>query len=351
MIGAAGRRVMAVIGVAAFVEVASASAWSTPLRSGRVALLDQIGASPTARHCLTRIREELTAGGFEVSVVDPGPLADPVSIAATMQRQQGTIATIALLGDPDRPGAELWILDRIGSTADVRRIPAPTDDPDHLPEVLAIRAIEVLKASALKVLVETSRPVPEAPPPVVVARTEPPPRPPETMGTFGLEAGLSAIQCVRGPGPAVVPLGRVRAALNDSISARLTLAGLGTRPRIETVIGSTSIAQSFGLAELAIAFRRSARWRPTLSLGAGALYVQSEGQGIFPYRGLQETRWAAALDAGGGLLASVGPALSLGFEIHALVAFPHPSVRFYDVETEPVGFPSILAALTMIGWL
>src|SRR5438552_997153 len=240
MIRRAGRRLMAVIVMAAFVEVVSTSAWSTPLRSGRVALLDQIGASPSARHCLTRIREELTAGGFEVSVVDPGPLVDPVSIAATMQRQQGTIATIALLGDPDHPGAELWILDRIGSTADVRRIPAPTDDPDHLPEVLAIRAIEVLKASALQVLVETTRPVPEAPPPVVVARKEAPSRPPETIGTFGLEAGVSAVECVRGPGPAVGRLGLGRAPLNDSsfgsLFARLTLAGLGTRPRVETTM-------------------------------------------------------------------------------------------------------------------
>jgi hypothetical protein len=347
----AGRRFLAALVGTSFVAVASATAWSVPLPSGRVALLDPPGSSSSARQCLTRIREELTAGGFEVSVVDPGPRVDPVSIAAAMQRQEGTIATIALLGDPDRPGTELWILDRVGAAAEVRRIPIPTEDRERLPEVLAIRTIEVLKASALKVLVEATRPAPEAKPAVVVTGIEPPVRTAEATGAFGLEAGLAMVTSVGGFGPAAVPVGRVRAWLGNSVFARLTLAGLGSRPRVETSIGSASVAQSLGLVELAVALRPGARWRPTFSLGAGTLYVQSEGEGVWPYAGLRETRWAAAVDAGIGLLATVGGNLSLGFEVHGLVALPHPTVRFFDVESATVGFPAIVASITMIAWL
>ena len=350
MTRAAGRRLLALVG-GACVAVMSATAWSIPTPSGRVTLLDPTGSSSSARTCLTRIRDELTAGGFEVSVVDPGPNADPVSIAAAMQRQEGTVATIALLGDPDRSGAELWILDRVGIAAEVRRIPIPPEDRERLPEVLAIRTIEVLKASALKALVEATRRTPEANPAEAVRPIEPPVSAGATAGAFGLEAGLSMIANVGGLDPAALPLGRVRVWLSDSVFARLTVAGLGSRSRVETSIGSASVAQSLGLAELAVALRPGARWRPTLSLGAGTLQVQSDGAGAWPYAGVRTSRWVAALDAGVGLLATAGADLAFAFELHGLLAFPHPTVRFNDVETATVGFPSILASLTMIAWL
>ncbi|HEX2661076.1 MAG TPA: hypothetical protein VHU40_22505 [Polyangia bacterium] len=348
----AGRRFLTAWVVTSFLVATSATAWSAPLRPGRIALLDPLGSSPTARQYLTRIRAELTAGGFDVAIVDAGPgLLDPVSVAAVMQQQAGTIATIALVGDPDRPGAELWILDRVGETAEVRRIPIPTADEDHPPEVLAIRTIEVLKASALKVLVEATRARPDAGSATVAIASSSPTATEANPGVVALEAGLAMVANVSSLGPAAVPVGRVRARLGSSAFARLTLAGLGSRPRVATALGSASVAQNLGLAELVVALRPGARLRPTFSLGAGALYVQTDGEGVWPYRGLRQTRWAAALDAGIGLLASVNATLTLGFEIHALVALPHPTVRLYDVETGAVGFPAILASLTMMAWL
>ena len=82
-----------------------------------------------------------------------------------------------------------------------------------------------------------------------------------------------------------------------------------------------------------------------------ALQVQSDGAGAWPYAGVRTSRWVAALDAGVGLLATAGADLAFAFELHGLLAFPHPTVRFNDVETATVGFPSILASLTMIAWL
>jgi hypothetical protein len=268
-----------------------------------------------------------------------------------MQRQEGTIATIALVGDPNRPGAELWILDRVGTLAEVRRIPIPMEDREHLPEVLAIRTIEVLKASALKVLVESTRPRPEAKPSDASPGGEPPTRTREMAGVFGIEAGLALLTSVGGLGPAAVPVGRLRVSVNDSVSARLSLAGLGSRPRVETSIGSSSVTQSLGLVELAVALRPGTRWRPTFSLGAGTLYVESDGDGVWPYAGLREARWTAAVDAGIGLLATAGANLSFAFEIHGLITFPHATVRFDDAEVARVGFPAILASLTVVAWL
>jgi hypothetical protein len=313
-------------------------------------LLDSPVSSPLARNCLTRIREELASGGFEVSVIDPGPRTDPVSIVAVMRAQEGTAATIALLGDPERPGSELWILDRVGAVAEVRRLPVPAEEADHLPEVLAIRAMELLNASALKALVEASR-APREMPPRAADCPQARSAPPEPRHPIGLEAGLSMLASVGGPGPAALPLARVRGRLSDTVFVRLTLAGLGTRPRIETSIGSASVVQSLGLGELALVLRPGASFRPTFSLGAGALYAQSDGEGVWPYAGQRQTRWVAASDAGIGLLASIDARVSLAFEVHALVAFPHPKVRLQDVESATLAFPAVLASLTMVAWL
>jgi hypothetical protein len=338
--------VSVLIGLA--VAVVSAVVWSAPLPSGRIALLDSPESSPLARHCLTRIREELTSGGFEVSLVDAGSGSNPISTAATMRSQEGVVAVIALVGDPERRGAELWILDRIGAQPEVRRLPVPAEDIDRLPEVLAIRTMEILNASALQALLEATRPHP-APP--AVAPSKPPPAVSESRSVVGLEAGISILESVGGVEPAALPLARVRAWLGDRSFARLTLAGLGTRPRFASSIGSASITQSVGLAEVGLALLPGARFRPTFTLGAGALCVHSEGQGSWPYAGLRQTRWAAALGGGFGLLARVDTRVSVALEISAVVAVPHPVVRFYDVESATLAFPAALASLTMVTWL
>lgn len=322
------------------------AAWPAPPPSRGIVVLDSPEASALARQCVTRVREELTAGGFDVSTLDPGPGRDPVSTATVMERQEGATAVVALVGDPGQPGAELWILDRVGTSPEVRRLPVPTDDAERSPEVLAIRTMEVLKASALKRLIEsTERPRPPGPATAAVAS------PIVRTRQFGVEAGISVLDNVGGPGPAAVPLVRGRAWLGDSLFARFTLAGLGSHPRVDAPTGSASVAQSFGLVELALAARPRRRFRPVLSVGAGAVYDQSDGEAVWPYQGLRQARWALALDAGIGLLVQVGDGLSFAFEVHALVSAPHSTVRFSDVEAARLGFPFLLASLTMVAWL
>jgi hypothetical protein len=306
---------------------------------------------------MIRIREELTAGGFSVAIVDPGPATDPISLAAAMERQRDAVATIALLGDPDAGASELWILDRVGREAQVRRIPVPTDDPERTPGVLAIRSLEVLRASALKLLVEsnrTTKPAPAAPAPAPPAVVESPPAsepPGDRRLWLGLEAGISTLGSPGGLSPAAIPVVRVRGPIGDRLSARLTLAGLGTRPTVETARGSAAVAQRIALAELAWAFRDGARLRPMASFGLGAMWVQIEGEGIAPYRGQADEVWAALADGGVGLLAELGRRFALSVEGHAMFAFPYPMVRFVDLEAAAIGRPALLGSLTLVMWL
>jgi hypothetical protein len=320
--------------------------------AGRVVLLQSPAASPGARRCLTLIRDELMAGGFAVAMVDAGPSTDPVSLAGAMRAQRGAVATIALLGDPELRPAELWILDSIGGTAEVRRIPAPTDDPDRVAEVLAIRTVEVLRASALKLLIEAGRSAtrPDVPPAAEIAAPPPAPRSATKDRVAAVETGLSLLVSPGGLGAAAVPLARLRVAVGGPVVARLTLAGLGTRPRLETPRGTAVIAQEIGLFEVGVVFRRDRRLRPAFTIGGGVLHVGSEAQGSFPYVGQQDQRWAGLFDAGAGLIAAIGGQLALALEVHILLASPHPVVRFVDLDAATVARPAVWTTLTLVAW-
>lgn len=337
--------ILAVSGIACVVLVLSSHVAGAA--SGRVILLQSHTAGASARRCLTLIHDELTAGGFDVASVDAGPDTDPVSMAAVMRRQQGAVATIALLGNPEVGPAELWILDQIGGAAEVRRIPAPTDDPERAAEVLAIRTIEVLRASALKWLVESSRQIAPATPVIVPSA----PRSPSatSTGIVGFEAGLSLLYSVAGLGPAALPLARLRVAIAEPVFLRLTLAGLGTRPRVDSPLGSAVVSQDLGLLELGAAFRAGHRLRPLVTLGAGAFHASIEGQGVPPYVGSRDDSWAALLDGGAGIY--LGGRVAIAVELHVCLAAPHSFVRFGEMTSETLGRPSVWATVTLLAWL
>jgi hypothetical protein len=316
----------------------------------RVVVLEPAAASTDIHRCMTRIREELAAGGFEVEVVDPGLRHDPVSIAAAMEDQTDATAVMALIGDPSSTSAELWVLDRVGERAEVHRIPLSTGDPEHVPEILAIRTIEVLRASALKRLVESSRAAVAARAPPLPASVSDRLSVPASH-TFGIETGIAVVESIGGLGAAAIPVIRLRAELTGTIFLRLGVAALGSRPTVETSIGSATISQAFGLIEGGIEFRPGRRLQPQISLGAGGLRVDEVGRGVSPVQGQAGGRWAGLVDGGAGLSAGLAPGLALVAEVHAFVAFPYPTIRFVDTTVSSVGRPALVQLLTLVAWL
>jgi hypothetical protein len=311
-----------------------------------VILFEPSVATAGQHRCLTRIHEELLAEGFEVHVVDPGPKTDPISVAQALEQPSDSAASIALLGDPTIEPAELWIVDRTGARPDVRRIAIPSDDPLHAPEILAIRTIELLRASALQRLVESTRFQSPSPPAKVLA-----PAAPEKRSPVGIELGLAVVQDLEGPGPAEIPLARLHVVLARWLFARLTAAGLGSRPRVESAEGSATIGQNLGLLEVGVTFRSQHRLVPIVTLGAGALYVTSDGNGVYPFAGHLGSRWTALVDGGFGLFAPFSRQWGLAVEVHALLAAPHPFVRFSDTSAGNIGWPALATTLTLVTWL
>ncbi len=321
----------------------------------RVLLLRPPSASPTLSEAIVRIKSELSAGGFDVTVRDSPAVALAPEPRALME-QAGEVpapsATLAIFGDLDKGTAELWVVDRISGKAVVRRMAVQSSEDRPISEVLAIRAQELLRASLVEVLVEEERPAepsvkkPEAEvvraKPVVVASGAP-------AWRWGIELGLTTFGGWGGIGPTLAPAGRLRVALGERFWVRLTGLGLGTQPRVQSRLGSAGVEQDVLLLECSGWLRPGRRLRPVLSLGLGAERFAVGGTAIAPYQGEQNVRWFFAGDGGAGLAARLGKHWEAQLEIHALVAAPRPAVRFFDVDTARAAQPTLFAILTLAG--
>src|SRR3954471_8736506 len=130
--------------------------------SARVVLVHWQPPSGVVLEAITRIRGELVADGFEVSIVGAPVGADPASVLARADPRTTAAATLGLFVQPDARAAELWVVDRLTSKTVMRRIEMTDPAPGSGPEVLARRSVELLRASLLEILVQ-ARETPAAP--------------------------------------------------------------------------------------------------------------------------------------------------------------------------------------------
>jgi len=98
-------------------------------------------------------------------------------------------------------------------------------------------------------------------------------------------------------------------------------------------------------------FRRDHRLMPIVSLGAGALSVTGDGEGIYPFVGHQDSTWTAIVDGGFGLATALSKYLAVTVELHALVAAPRPVLRFSGSDAGTIGRPAFAVAGTLLTWL
>lgn len=334
--------------------VASALGVAAPVSasSGHVALVRQEGADPTITEAIHRIRGELVAEGFDVSEVDSP--TESVSPAGNAAPETGTLATIDLSVDRETHIAELRVVDHITNKVVIRRTVVDESNAPHMAEVLAVRAVELLRASLLELLIDADRPA-QAPSPRVEARDASHwaarALPLARESEWGVELGACVLADFGGVPPAVLGLARVRRTLVPSFGVRVTIAGLGTQPRVEAATGSANVAQDMGLLEVMATPWRDSVIRPFASLGAGALYSSVDGQTKPPYAGRQSAQWAAAIDGGIGAEARIGRRFGLSLEAHGLLAQPYPAVEFVGVDVARSGQPSIVGSLSVVGWL
>jgi hypothetical protein len=291
----------------------------------RIAIVRSGVEDALARETTTRLEAELTAAGYAVILVDA---ADEPSAAAT----------VAVVANAGAALPEVWVLR--GATR--RHVELATAPDSSTPAALAIRAVELVRASLLE-----AHPTPppshvEGAPPETSSEVRPEavraPRG-EKRGALervGVEVGLTAIYGLGDTAGRLAPTFRFSYGSARGLAARLT------------VIGPTG-ADQLAVAELAYAFDRWSRvFVPIVSLGAGGMHTHLDDTATPMHPHLRTEAWAGVVSANLGLAVRATPNLSALLDGHALLAVPVPGAI---VGAEPAGGRPTAAGTISLGVL
>jgi hypothetical protein len=317
----------------------------------RVVLLQPNTDDELTALALARIRGELLAAGFEVTILpQPEDLAPRNLVEATAPEWK-PLAVFAIIRDKTRRGApsiaEIWVSDRVLDRTSVERMRVDGAEPEHAAAVLAVRAVELLKAGLTEFWL-----APEAPPlprPVAnsLARETPPANARRHLlndgivaqGAFGLLHTFGQI------GPIWTPMLAVSYGAPSGLGARWSIAGLGSDARLESGQGTARLAQSFATMEMLL----SSRWRGPFQLfasaGAGAYHMSVGGTGVLPYRGREGGGWSLLTGGGVGLAIELNPHVVLVVEGQTFWAWPSSIVRIGDTDIGKQNWPILLGKI------
>lgn len=299
---------------AALAIAPSAAAGPNP---SRIAIVEPREPDPIVREAITRLQAELTAAGFTVVLARAESTNEPHRDVEGAGASAGPFATIAIARTRGGATAELWVADHVTHKTLVRRVDTDATAESHVPTALAIRAVELLRASLLEVTThaEPARAEPSLPPDVArwtnqASPTVPLPPPRALLERLSLSLGFAALYGMGESTARLAPTLRVSYGAGNGLAGRLTM------------IGPTATDQ-LALLELAYGFDRS--WRtvvPVLSAGAGAYHSFMEGSGGPDAARLFTRAWAVVLGGSAGVAIRAGDRAAFVFDTHLLFADP-----------------------------
>ena len=328
---------------------------AAPAAAATVVLIRAPNPSTMASEATVRLRGELSAGGFDVRVVDCPANTDPHEFMEEQSLEHDVEAVVAIFADSPTDAVELSVIDRVTRKTVTRRVPA---DPaaTRSAEVLSIRALELLRASFLEISLGASHAdppdtPPQPAPPIEVVRMTDDALDNRWPHSWALEIGGCVLTSFEGLGSTVAPMLRGEHQWRDWIVGRVTLAGLGTRSRIESESTTANVAQAFGLAEVGIKLRGGRLLRPFLSIGGGVMHVTTEAQPPPHGIAVNQDLWTAIADAGVGLRVALRARFELAAEVHVQAAPLYPAFQFFGDTVARSSRPTVMGSLTLVAWL
>jgi hypothetical protein len=331
------------------VAVALCSLWTTMAQASTVAIWRSKAPSAELSEALFRLQGELLALGLGVRVVEAhGP--DAQTVAAN----EGADALIEVTTDGETLGIAVWVFAQPALHSDVSNVNVRRSDPDAA-KTLAIRAIEVLRSRLLELdlaarpkeatkdsRADAARPVP----PGASSNVTSP-----VSDRMGIAAGAAMLMSLDGVGPAFLPVLRVEWAPRSWFFAQATLAGLGSRPKIESELGSADVAQSYAVLGFGYSATFRSGLRPFVGLAAGALRTSLDGRAASPNEGHTIALWSFLMDGSIGASLPIRGPIYLTLASHLQMAAPYVSVHFVDRTVASSGRPNLVFTLTAGAWL
>ena len=284
-----------------------------------------------------RVRAELQTLGFDVEVIraEAEPTRDALETAA---RTAGAVA--ALRVRTSQKGVEVWVMDRVTGKTVLREVVTGRPDDDA---VVALGAVELLRASLLEIEQPTFKPREIPPTPAVQKLVPPPPPPPEGAFSLVLAPAVALSPGDLGAVPQIDLWGRLRAASRFVIAARLTLPTLpvvveGRAGRATVTLATASIVGD-------VLFVGESRWRGHAGVGFGAAWAHMEGTAAQAFIGRGDDVFVALTYVHGGASYGLSRTVRLFADLTCGMATPRPVVVFGDTTVASWGQPVFTTAL------
>ena len=338
----------------------------------RVVFVAAAGDDEILREAATRLRAELRAAGFEVTVADrpavgPGGAEQPVAaddLRASMgrvARDAGAFAAASLSRVGSRAVVDLWIVDRATGKIMLHRV---SGGGASAPSVVAVRAVELLQASLLEASARRGEAADGGPaPPGVERRRTPAPHPPAPAAPrpgllegVTVAAGAFVLQSADGVGPALGPalrlsIGPPWPVARGAFAGRLTLAGPAVAPALSGPLGEVSVRQELAALELVYALPVDGPVVPVFSVGAGAYHLRVSGAPDPPFRSAVGDVWAALASAGAGVGIRLTDRVAALAEVQLLLTEPRPVIQLDGETLGTAGRPTFASFLGILARL
>jgi len=326
-----------------------------------VVVLQVPSADDVTTEARTRVEGELRAAGFRVSLLKSTREAAPRDVE-TAGGELSPLGAFAIFAHPEEGGAvaEIWVSDRLRRKTIIQRANLSETHRDRESEILAVRAVELLRASLAEFWMQSTPPTSGAPSPAEPKRAEGPGTNPTalnarptTAGAFaagiGVGVGVGMLDGFRDSTPVWVPAALVSYGWQNGLSLGVEFHGLGPAATVGASAGTAKVEQQLVTADVVKTWWPYWRIVPFVCAGVGAQHVHASGSAAAPYAGEAADDWAFLTDAGLGAALSVRSGFSLVIRTRGVLAWPPTVVRIAQSEAGYFGAPSVLVDAGILG--
>jgi hypothetical protein len=324
-------------------------------------LLRSSASDDITTEATARVEGELGAAGFHVEVVAPKG-DDARQELETAGSALQAIAAFAIVVRPSggHNVAEIWVSDRLKQTTVIQRAELTGTDHPRESEILAVRAVELLKAGLAELWIQPASSLPTAPSvprpaenPSVPSRVETPSaaRRPAYAAGPGVGVGVGLLDGFVGGAPAVwAPVLLISYGWETGFALQLDVHGLGPTLVLRSPVGTARVEEQFGTLDVVKTWWP--RWPvvPFARAGVGAQHVHVSGEATSPsYEGTTVDYWSPLTSVGLGAAVPVYSTISVVMQARAVVAWPPTEVRIAEVDAGRFGGPSMLVDAHVLG--
>ncbi len=313
-----------------------------------VVLLQPERASAATDETLTRTKNELVSAGFRVVVATREGADTRSSLTSAMTGSQA-VAAIAIEPSPGSTVVEVWVSDGLTGKLSIRQV--DTAGRGGSPSLLAIRAVELLRAS----LIELSHPARDA------TETPTPPEPVRRLTTerdrastsyrsgFGVEAGAAGLLGTSPVTPSIAPMLRLSWCADLGLGARLSWIGPTAGPSIGDPGGAASVTEELLVGEIVYAPPLDAPIGWLASAGLGILHVDATGELADPRREKGGGATVLATTVSTGVDLRLHDHFGVSLETFVGATAPAVVIDIGDAELGSIGQPLLGVTLGALG--